>query len=90
METTKYIEYIPQGVCARKMDIEINDRGIIKKVMISGGCSGNSQGIAALTSGMAAEHIIARLEGINCNGKGTSCPDQLARALKQYSSENGR
>lgn len=70
-----------QGTCSRQIDIDIED-GIIRKVAFTGGCHGNTQGVAALVRGMKVEEVIARLEGIDCHGKGTSCPDQLARALK--------
>ena len=70
-----------QGTCSRQIDIDIED-GIIRKVAFTGGCHGNTQGVAALVRGMKVEEAIARLEGIDCHGKGTSCPDQLARALK--------
>ena len=63
------------------MEIELEE-GIIRNVSFTGGCSGNTQGIEALVRGMKAEDAIARLEGIDCHGKGTSCPDQLAKALK--------
>lgn len=75
------IEYEPRGVCSRHMTIEVED-GVIRSVAVAGGCHGNSQGIAALLRGMRAEEAIARMEGIRCNGKATSCPDQLAQALK--------
>ena len=75
-------EYTPKGVCSRKMVIEIED-GILKDIQIIGGCSGNLQGISSLVKGMPVDEVIARLEGINCGFKGTSCPDQLAQALKQ-------
>lgn len=71
-----------QGTCSRQIDIEIED-GIVRKVVFTGGCDGNTQGVASLVRGMKVEEVIARLEGIDCHGKGTSCPDQLARALKQ-------
>lgn len=74
--------YYPKGVCSRKMDIELED-GIIKNVVITGGCNGNLQGIAALVKGRRAEDVIDTLRGINCGSKGTSCPDQLARALQE-------
>lgn len=70
-----------QGTCSRQIDIEIED-GILRKVRFTGGCDGNTQGIAALVCGMKVDEVIARLEGIDCHGKGTSCPDQLAKALK--------
>ncbi|MBQ7834614.1 MAG: TIGR03905 family TSCPD domain-containing protein [Ruminiclostridium sp.] len=73
-------EYTPRGVCSRKMIIEIEDDKLID-VKIVGGCSGNLQGISALVKGMPVDEVIDRLEGINCGMKGTSCPDQLAKAL---------
>ncbi|MDD5947316.1 MAG: TIGR03905 family TSCPD domain-containing protein [Oscillospiraceae bacterium] len=76
-------EYVPRGVCARKMVIDVND-GIVSEVQIIGGCHGNSQGVAALVKGMPVEEVIARLSGIRCGYKATSCPDQLAVALKMY------
>ena len=76
------ISYIPRGVCSRRIDIEIED-GIIKSVKYSGGCAGNTQGVAALVAGMSVEEAIERLSGIRCGFKPTSCPDQLARALEE-------
>lgn len=76
-------EYVPRGVCSRKMVIDVND-GIVSEVQIIGGCHGNSQGVAALVKGMPVDEVIARLEGIHCGFKSTSCPDQLATALKKY------
>ena len=75
------ITYSCQETCSRQIDIDIED-GTVRKVVFSGGCHGNTQGVAALVCGMKVEEVIARLEGIDCHGKGTSCPDQLARALK--------
>lgn len=75
------MRYIPRGVCSRAIDIEVKD-GVVESVQFTGGCHGNTQGIAALVKGMKVEDVISRLKGINCNGKGTSCPDQLARALE--------
>ena len=69
-------------VCSRQIDIE-TDGEVIRQVRYTGGCSGNTQGVAALVAGMKIDEAIARLEGIDCNGRGTSCPDQLARALRQ-------
>ena len=74
-------EYITRGVCSRKILFDVED-GIVKNVRFINGCSGNTQGVAALVEGMRAEEVIARLRGISCNGKPTSCPDQLARALE--------
>ncbi len=76
------ITYTPKGVCSRLMRIEAED-GVIKSVDVVGGCNGNLQGISRLVVGMTVEDAISRMEGIDCNGKGTSCPDQLAQALKQ-------
>ena len=76
------IDFTPKGVCSRQMLIEVED-GIVKSLQVAGGCNGNLQGISKLVEGMTVEEVIRRLEGINCNGKGTSCPDQLAQALKQ-------
>ena len=78
--------YVPKGVCSRKIDIEIEDE-IIKSVKYSGGCAGNTQGVAALVAGMSIDEAINRLSGIKCGFKNTSCPDQLANALKEYKSQ---
>ncbi len=77
------INYLTSGVCSRQISIEISDDGIIESVRFLGGCNGNTQGISALVKGMEVEEAIERLEGIDCGGRGTSCPDQLANALKQ-------
>ena len=74
--------YTPRGVCSRRMMVELDESGVIKDVRIEGGCNGNLQGISRLVKGMKAEEAIARMEGISCGGKGTSCPDQLAQALR--------
>ncbi|HIT71894.1 MAG TPA: TIGR03905 family TSCPD domain-containing protein [Candidatus Scatovivens faecipullorum] len=74
--------YTPRGVCSRKMDIEV-DGEIIKSVRILGGCAGNTKGISILVEGMNINEAIRKLKGIDCGGKGTSCPDQLARALEE-------
>lgn len=78
----KTISYTPKGVCSKKIDIEL-DGDIVKKVKFTGGCNGNTQGISTLVEGMRVEDIISKLENINCNGRGTSCPAQLAKALKE-------
>ena len=72
----------PRGVCAQAMRVEVDDQGMIQKLEVVGGCSGNLQGIAALVLGMPAEEAIQRLKGIRCGFKDTSCPDQLARNLE--------
>ena len=76
------IDYTPRGVCSRKIIAEVED-GIVKSVQFVGGCNGNTQGISKLVAGMKVEDVIKRLENVNCNGRGTSCPDQLANALRQ-------
>lgn len=76
------MRYIPKGVCSRAIDIEL-DGDTIKSVIFTGGCSGNTQGVAALVQGMKVDDAISRLNGIDCGGRGTSCPDQLAKALLQ-------
>ena len=75
------IDFTPQGVCSRKMTIEVED-GIVKSLQVQGGCHGNLQGISKLVAGMKVEDVIQRLDGIRCGMKPTSCPDQLAQALK--------
>ncbi len=75
--------YTPKGVCSRRIDIEF-DGDIIASVKYSGGCAGNTQGVAALVAGMSIDEAIERLSGIKCGFKSTSCPDQLATALKEY------
>ncbi len=79
--------YTPKGVCSRKINFEIED-GIVKNIRFSGGCSGNTQGVAALADGMRVEDIISKLGGIRCGFKGTSCPDQLAKAVKEATDGN--
>ena len=74
--------YKPRGVCSQYINFELND-GIVTNVQFLGGCNGNLKGIAALVEGQKAEDIIARVEGIKCGMKATSCPDQLAQALKE-------
>lgn len=76
------IEYVPRGVCSRKFTIEVDD-GTIRSVAVAGGCHGNLQGISSLLKGMPVEEAIHRMEGIRCGAKQTSCPDQIAQALKK-------
>ncbi len=78
----KIMRYKPQVVCSNAIDIEMED-GVIKFVEFTGGCNGNLQGIASLVTGMKAEDAIAKLKGIKCGFKNTSCPDQLACALEE-------
>ena len=72
----------PRGVCSQLMRVEV-ENGIIQKVEIKGGCSGNLQGISRLVVGMDAREAISRMEGIRCGMKPTSCPDQLSKALRE-------
>ena len=76
------ITYYPKGTCSTKMEIEEKD-GVIRKVKMTDGCSGNLQGISRLLAGMPVEEAISRLEGIRCGKKPTSCPDQLSKALRK-------
>lgn len=83
METQR-ITYVPQGgVCSKLMIIDAKE-GIIEQVQIVGGCHGNTQGLSKLLVGMEVKEAIRRLEGIDCRERGTSCPDQMAQALKQF------
>lgn len=74
--------YKTKGVCSQAIELEL-DGNVIKNVQFFGGCNGNTQGVASLVKGMTAEEAIKRLEGIKCGPRPTSCPDQLAKALKQ-------
>ena len=82
-----HITYSTKGTCSRQIDIEVNESGIIEKVTFTGGCSGNTQGVAALVEDMHIDEAIRRLEGIKCGPRSTSCPDQLANALKSYKNQ---
>lgn len=75
--------YKTSGVCSQKIDFDIID-GKLHNVRFTGGCNGNLQGIGRLVEGMDVRDAISRLEGVHCGMKPTSCPDQLARALKEY------
>jgi len=75
--------YRTKGTCSIAIHVDVNPDHIIESVEFVGGCSGNTQGIASLVKGMKAEDAIARMEGIRCGMKATSCPDQLSKALKQ-------
>ena len=77
------IVYSTKGVCSRSIEVVVED-GVIESVKFIGGCSGNTQGVAALATGMTVEEVIDRLGGIKCGMKSTSCPDQLANALKEH------
>lgn len=79
----KEINYTTSGTCSKLIHIELDDNNLIQDVRFLGGCHGNLQGICALIKGQRPEDVIARVKGISCNGKPTSCPDQLAIALQE-------
>ena len=79
-------QYKPRGVCSRRIAFDLTD-GVVRNVSFEGGCSGNTQGIAALVEGMPLDEVVKRLEGIKCGSRPTSCPDQLAKALKKVAEE---
>ena len=78
----KTFSYQTKGTCSRRIDVTLED-DIVKNVHFIGGCMGNTQGVAALVRGMEVTEAINRLRGIDCGGRGTSCPDQLSRALAE-------
>ena len=75
--------YYTQGTCSSQIDFELDEQGVIRDVQFTGGCHGNLQGISVLLRGMKAADVIAKLQGIRCGYKNTSCPDQLANGLRQ-------
>ena len=79
-------EYTPKGVCSRKMIFDL-DGDIIRSVEVICRCNGNLKGISSLLKGQNVNEIISRLEGITCGPKSTSCPDQIAQALKAYKAQ---
>ena len=80
------MHYTPKGICAVAIDFEVED-GKVKDVKFTGGCDGNHKGLNALIKGMSVDDAIERLSGITCGPRPTSCPDQLAQALKEYKSK---
>lgn len=80
-------QYKTSGTCSRSIDFEV-ENGIVKNVRFHGGCDGNLKGISSIVDGMKIEDVISKLEGIRCGFKSTSCPDQLAKALRKVV-ENG-
>ncbi len=78
--------YEPQGVCSTKMVIQL-EGDVVKKVQITDGCAGNTVGVSKLVEGMKIEDVIKKLKGIPCRNRGTSCPDQLAKALEKIKQE---
>lgn len=81
------MKYTTKGVCSRSIEFDVIDDKV-KNVKFDGGCAGNSQGVASLVDGMDIDEVIKRMENIKCGFKSTSCPDQLANALKQYKANN--
>lgn len=77
------VTYYPKGTCSVRMDVEVDEAGIIRHVHVERGCDGNLQGICRLVEGMEAKVAIEKLQGIRCGWKNTSCPDQLSKALQQ-------
>ena len=77
------ITYPTQGTCSRFIDVELDEQGVIRDVVFTGGCHGNLQGISSLVKGQKAENVISRIEGIRCGNKSTSCPDKLGKALRK-------
>lgn len=75
--------YQPKGICARAISFELDDENRVHDVQFMGGCNGNLKGIGALIEGMPAQDVIDRVSGTTCGPKPTSCPDQLARALRE-------
>ena len=73
--------YKTKGTCSQEIDFDLEDN-VVHNITFIGGCNGNTQGVSSLVRGMNVDEAIERLEGINCNGRGTSCPDQLAKALR--------
>ena len=77
------MSYMTKGTCSRAIDFDVVDNKVTN-VVFTMGCHGNTQGVAKLVEGMDVHEVIDRLKGIDCNGRGTSCPDQLAKALEEY------
>lgn len=83
----RQFSYQPKGVCSMRITFELDEQDFVHNVQFLGGCPGNTIGIATLVEGQKAQDLIAKLEGVDCRGRGTSCPDQLAKALKQALAE---
>ena len=82
-ERTIHMRFKTSGVCSSEINFEV-ENNCVKSVQFTGGCNGNLQGIARLVEGMPVDEVIKRLEGVRCGMKSTSCPDQLAKALKEW------
>ena len=79
----KHITYATKGTCSRQIDFDLGDDGKIYNVAFTGGCNGNTQGVSRLVEGMDAQEVLSRITGIQCGVRGTSCPDQLSKAIRQ-------
>lgn len=84
----KHISYKTHGTCSQLIDVTADDEGIIRDISFLGGCNGNLKGICTLVKGMHVDDVISKFEGIQCGTKGTSCPDQLSKALKQLKTQD--
>lgn len=80
---TKHIQYATQGTCSKMIDVTADEHDVIQQVFFLGGCNGNLQGICQLVRGQHIDDVVRKIDGIRCGAKGTSCPDQLCRALEQ-------
>lgn len=76
--------YKTHGTCSQAIQFDVDDDNKVRNVQFVGGCHGNTQGVSILVEGMDVDEVISKLKGIDCGGRGTSCPDQLARALEEY------
>lgn len=80
---SRHISARPSGVCSSQIDVVVKD-GVIQEVVFTGGCPGNTHGVSVLVKGMKVQEAVSKLEGIDCGGRGTSCPDQLSKVLKLF------
>ena len=80
---TKHVQYETHGTCSKMIDVTADENNVIQQVFFLGGCNGNLQGISQLVKGQRFDDVIPKINGIRCGAKGTSCPDQLCRALEQ-------
>ena len=80
---TRHIQYETHGTCSKLIDVTVDENDVIQQVFFLGGYNGNLQGICQLVRGQHIDDVMARLDGIRCGSKGTSCPDQLCRALEK-------
>jgi len=79
-------EYVPRNVCSRHYTLDIEDNKI-RSLQVEGGCQGNLSGISRIVVGMDVDDVIKAFEGVDCHGRGTSCPDQISKALKAYKAQ---